>query len=79
MMIIPDSFLQSARITEKEVLQELAIVLFAKERLTSGQACRLAQMNRFDFQHLLASRNITIHYDKDELLEDIETLKDLGR
>lgn len=65
--------------TEKELLQEVALALFAREKLTLGQASRLAQMNRIDFQSLLAIRDISLHYDTEELQEDVETLTRLGR
>ena len=78
-LTIPDTIFESTRMTEEELLQELALALFAKEKLTLAQASRLAQMNRLDFQYLLASRNIPLHYDVEELKEDIETLKRLGR
>ena len=31
------------------------------------------------FQHLLASRQISLHYDVPELEADLQTLRDLGR
>ena len=65
--------------TEKELLQEVALALFAREKLTLGQASRLAQTNRIDFQSLLAIRDISLHYDTEELQEDVETLTRLGR
>lgn len=78
-LTIPDSLLDITRMSEQEILQELAITLFVQEKLTLAQASQLAQLNRYRFQHLLASRNISIHYDIAEFEEDIETLKRLGR
>jgi len=37
------------------------------------------RMNRIDFQSLLASRDISLRYDTEELQEDVETLTRLGR
>jgi predicted HTH domain antitoxin len=62
--------------SESELRQELAVLLFERERLTLGQAARLADMDRLRFQHLLASRGISVHYDVAELEED---LRELGR
>jgi predicted HTH domain antitoxin len=78
-IVISDELLQSARMSEGEVLQELALALFQKEKLTLGQASRLAGMSQWQFQHLLASRQISVHYDVPELEADIQTLRDLGR
>jgi predicted HTH domain antitoxin len=65
--------------SEEELSQEIAILLFQKEKLTLGQAIRLAGMTRLQFQHLLASRQIPVHYDVAEFEEDLKTLKELGR
>jgi len=62
-----------------ELLQEIAVMLFQKEKITLAQASRLARMNRFQFQHLLASRQIPVHYDVKEFEEDLQTLRKLGR
>jgi predicted HTH domain antitoxin len=76
---IPDEILQTARMTEEELRQELAVLLFQKERLTVGQASRLAEMDRLRFQHLLASRGIPMHYDVEDFEQDLATLRSLGR
>ena len=78
-VIIPDDILQTTRMTEEELRQEIAMLLFQKEKLTLGQASRLAGMSRLQFQHLLASRQIPVHYDITEFEEDLNTLKELGR
>ena len=76
---IPDEILQTARITEEELRQEIAILLFQKDRLTLAQASRLAGMDRLRFQHLLASRDIPVHYDVEDFEQDLATLRSLGR
>jgi predicted HTH domain antitoxin len=78
-MTIPDEVLHSARMSEEQMRQELAVLLFQQERLTLAQAARLASMDRFRFQHLLASRGINVHYDVEEFEADLETLRSLGR
>lgn len=78
-VIVPDEILQAARMTEEELKQEIAVLLFQKEKLTLAQASRLGGMSRLQFQHLLASRQIPVHYDVAELDEDLRTLKDAGR
>ena len=77
-ILISDDILQSARLTEDELKQEIAILLFQKEKLTLAQASRFAGMSRLQFQHLLASRNIPVHYDIAEFEEDLKTLKESG-
>ena len=78
-VVIPDEILQAANLTPAELLRELALVLFQQERLTMGQASDLAGLDRLTFQQLLGSRNIPIHYDVEELHQDVATLRKLGR
>ena len=61
--------------TAEELSQEIAVLLFQKEKLTLSQASRLAAMNRLPFQHLLASRGIPIHYDTAGFEADLKILK----
>ena len=78
-LTIPDEIIKTTRMSATEIIRELAIVLFQKEKLTLGQASSLSKMNQFQFQHLLASRQIPIHYSKNDFEQDIKTLKGLGR
>lgn len=59
--------------------QEIAIMLFQKDKLTLGQASQLAQINKIAFQHLLASRQIPVYYDIEDLEQDIKHLQQMGR
>ncbi|NBD33729.1 MAG: UPF0175 family protein [Cyanobacteria bacterium] len=74
-LTISDDVLQTANMTERELLIEIAILLFEQERLTLGQASQFAKMNQVHFQRLLASRQISLHYDVEELQEDVRTLE----
>lgn len=76
---IPDEFLHAARMSEAELRQELAVLLYEKDRLTLAQASRLSGMERLRFQHLVASRGIPVHYDVEDFERDLATLRDLGR
>ena len=78
-VVIPDQVLESASMTADELRQEIAVLLFQKEKLTLAQASELAGMHRLQFQFLLASRQIPVHYDVADFEEDMKTLKKLGR
>jgi predicted HTH domain antitoxin len=78
-VIIPEEVLVATRMTEAELRQEIAVLLFQKEKLTLAQAARLAGMSRLQFQHLLASRQIPLHYDVAEFEEDMRTLEAMGQ
>ena len=76
-LVIPDEILQSTHMSETEWSQEIAVLLFQKEKLTFGQASQLAELSQWQFQQLLASRHIPVHYDVAEFEEDLKTLKEL--
>jgi predicted HTH domain antitoxin len=65
--------------TEEELLQEIAVLLYQKEKLSMGQASKLARMNQWQFQLLLGSRKIPVHYDVTEFESDLNTLREMGR
>lgn len=76
---VSDSLLSASRMTEKELSIELAVYLFEKGKLSIGKAKELAGMTLWEFQYLLASRRIPVHYGIKEYKEDIKTLKALKR
>jgi predicted HTH domain antitoxin len=78
-IVVPDELLTITRMTEAEMRQEIAVMLFQKEKLTLAQASRFAGINRIAFQHLLASREIPVHYDVEDFDQDIKNLREMGR
>ena len=78
-LVISEEILTTTRMSEAEMRQEIAIMLFQKEKLTLAQASRFAGINRVAFQHLLASRQIPVHYDVEDFEQDINNLKEMGR
>ncbi len=78
-VLISDDILQSARLTEDELRQEIAILLFQRDKLSLEQSSRFAGMSRLQFQHLIASKQIPVHYDVAEFEDDLKTLKKMGR
>ncbi len=78
-LIVPDEILTATCMTEGEMRQEIAVMLFQREKLTLAQASRFAGMHRVAFQHLLASRYIPVHYGVDDFEQDIQNLREMGR
>lgn len=78
-LVIPDEVLLASRMTPDELRREIAVLLYQKEKLTLGQASKFARMGRLQFQFLLASHQIPIHYDIAEFEADLKTLRELGR
>ncbi|MEM8604998.1 MAG: UPF0175 family protein [Cyanobacteria bacterium P01_H01_bin.121] len=78
-VVVPDEILTATRMTDVEMRQEIAIMLFQQEKLTLAQASRFSDMNRVAFQQLLASRQIPIHYGVEDFEQDIQNLRELDR
>ncbi|NCJ05017.1 UPF0175 family protein [Synechococcales cyanobacterium C] len=78
-VVVPDEVLTATRMTEAEMRQEIAVMLFEREKLTLGQASRFAGVHRVAFQHLLASRHIPVHYGVKDFEQDIHNLREMGR
>ena len=57
-LTLPTELLQTAQITEAEMLREIAIMLYQQQRLYLEQAAQLTGMTIDDFYQLLVSRNI---------------------
>ncbi|MBW3571507.1 MAG: UPF0175 family protein [Gemmatimonadetes bacterium] len=76
---IPDEVLRSANMTEQEMVVELAIALYQREKVTIEQAAGMAGMDRIAFQRELANRDLYLTLDVDDLEQDIATLRGLGR
>lgn len=78
-VVIPDEIVRATNLSESELKRELAVRLFERERLTLGQACRLAGMNLLDFQRLLGAERVPLHYDVVEFAQDLETIREISK
>lgn len=78
-VVIPDDIVSASGMSADELLQELAVVLYQREKLTLGQASRLAGISQLQLQHLLASRHIPLHYDVADFEADLGVLREAGR
>ncbi len=61
-------------LTEADMKIELAIALFQQDRITLGSASELSGLHQIEFQRLVASRGITMHYDVEDLEQDLASL-----
>jgi predicted HTH domain antitoxin len=77
-LIVSDELLGSLGISEEELRREVGVMLFQRERLTLAQASRLAGLSRVEFQKLLATRQIPIHFGVEEFREDLKNLEEAG-
>lgn len=76
---IPRDVVHAARMTPDELMQELALHLFQQGKLSFGKAREMAKMSVWDFQLLLGSRKVPIHYDVSDYEEDLTALREIGR
>ncbi len=77
MLSFDQDILDSARLTAEDAKVELAVHLYSQRRLSLGKARELASMSLWTFRQLLAAREIPAHYDEDDLLSDLTTLRSL--
>ncbi|MCP4154293.1 MAG: UPF0175 family protein [bacterium] len=79
---ISSELLIALNITEKELQKEMrvnsAIRFYQEEKLTIGKAAQFAEMNRYEFEKLLAENNIPIsNLEFDDIEMDLSKLKNL--
>lgn len=63
--------LPDIKMPESELRQELALSLYAAQRVTLVQAADIAGIGFFEFQGLLRDRRIPQHYGPEDLAEDL--------
>jgi predicted HTH domain antitoxin len=78
-VLIPAEVIASTGLTPEEFRVEIAVHLYEIGRMTLEQASKLAEVDQLQFQALLAEQEIPLHYGVEDLEEDIQTLKRLGR
>ena len=76
---IPQGVLDAAQMNVHDVRRELALTLYAQQRLSLGKACELAGLTLWEFRQWLGLRRIEAHYDAADLQDDLNTLRELGR
>ncbi len=75
---IPREIVHATRMTPQALKEELALALFANDKLSFGKARELAGLTAWEFQNRLGRRGIPVHYDVQAYEEDLQTLEDLG-
>ena len=75
---LPDNLSQTETFTQSDWLREIAIALFQQELISLSRASKIAGMEVIAFQKLLADRGICIHYDVEDLDQDVQHLRERG-
>jgi predicted HTH domain antitoxin len=76
---IPDAIMDATRLSEREMKQEIAVMLYERDKLALSKAAEFAGMDTYRFRQLLASRGFEMEYDVQDFNEDLATLRSLGR
>jgi predicted HTH domain antitoxin len=70
-ILITDEMLNGLHFSESEFKLEISIFLFQQKKISLGKASQFAELTRFQFQKILSSREIPIHYDVNDFIEDM--------
>ena len=73
-LVVSAELLEELQLSPSELLIELAVYLYDKEKLTFGQAKKLAGLTQIAFQAELAKRDVYLKYGVDDLETDLENL-----
>ena len=76
-VVVPDDLVRASGLTEGELRLELAVTLYRDDRLTLGQAARLASLPQEAMLEVLAKRRIPVHYGIEDLEQDLANLEKL--
>ncbi len=69
---IPDAILKQGNLSPRELLTELATLLYAKTDLSWSAAAQLIGISRDEFLQELAKRNIPVKYSVEDLERDLQ-------
>jgi len=69
-----DEMVQASQLSASELMREIVLMLFQQKKLSIGKASRLLDLNLIQFQHLIDSRGICVHYDVDDFRADLKTM-----
>jgi predicted HTH domain antitoxin len=73
---IPDALLNNAHLSEQDLKLELALIFYQRNNFTLGQVSAFAGIHQIEFQKILSSRNINLHYDLDSFRDDLNVLNE---
>jgi predicted HTH domain antitoxin len=76
---IIDDILTATQMTATQLKQELAVFLYAKNKLSFAKAHKLADLDVLQFQELLFNNQVPIHYGTDDLEEDIKAIQSYNK
>ena len=72
--IISADVLEELRLSPTELMLDLAVYLYDKEKLSMGQAKKLAGLTQIEFQKEMSKRGVFIKFDLEDLETDLKNL-----
>jgi predicted HTH domain antitoxin len=73
-LIISGNILEGLKISPAELMIDIAVYLYDKEKLSMGQAKKLAGLTQIEFQKELSKNGVLIKYDIEDFEKDLENL-----
>ena len=71
-IVVPEEALGQVKLDEHEARVHLAIGMFVEDKVTLGQAARIAGLSQPEMLRRLGHRGIAIHYGPDDLVHDLK-------
>ena len=76
---IPDAIAEQLEFDAQVGREMIVLELYRREKISGGKAAELLGVSLYAFHGLLDRYGVQLKYDVQELEEDIQNLKDLGR
>lgn len=71
---IADELLSNSA-TSKDLVTEIALFLFVKEKISLGKAADIIGISKMEMQQLIGAKGIPMHYDMEMVQNDMDTIK----
>lgn len=76
---IPDDVVKASQVSEAEMRLELAVALYQAQKVTLGQAAKVAALPQASFLQELGRRHVAVNYGVDDLAADLKGMADRSR
>lgn len=72
---IPESIAGVRSLSQSDIVLAIAVQLYVDEEISLAKAAEILGISRFEFQKLMAEKNIPLRYGMDDLANEMETVK----
>ena len=78
-LVLSDADVLASGLTEAELRVEIAVLLYAQDRISLGKAAELAGVSLQAMMHALAEHDVVLNYSVDDFERDLATIEKLRR